>query len=106
MTTKDLIKFCIHNGVTVTFETDPGGMGHTGRIKVSDWKTNNHFARTVDVYELDRTGVDIVDYVIDEAAFRLRLNNSPVVPVRSDDDKLAYMQDLLDRSRFKGSDDK
>lgn len=102
MTTKDLIKFCVSNGVTVTFETDPCGMGHTGRIKVSDLKTNSHFTRTVYVYELDRTGVDIVDYVIDEAAFRLRLNNGPVVPVRNDDDKLAYIQDLLDRSRFKG----
>ena len=105
MTTKDLINFCIHNKVTVTFESDPYGIGHTGRIKVSDWKTNNHFAKIVDVYELDRTGVDIVDYVIDEAAFRLMLDNTPVVPVRNADDDLAYIQDLLDRSRFKGSEE-
>ena len=98
MTTKDLIKFCIYNGVTVSFETDPGGMGRTGRIKVSDWRNNMHFARTVDVYELDRTGVDIVDYIIDEASFKLRLNNGPVVPVKNADDDLAYIQDLLDRS--------
>ena len=105
MTTKDLIKFCIRNGVTVSFEPDPCGMGHTGRIKVSDWRNNMHFARTVDLFDLDRMRFDITDYIIDEASFNLRLNNGPVVPVRNDDDKLAYMQDLLDRSRFKGSEE-
>ena len=103
MNTKDLIKFCIRNGVSVTFESDPGVMGHTGRIKVSDYKTNMHFARTVDLFDLDRMRFDITDYIIDEASFNLRLNNGPVVPVRNADDDLAYIQDLLDRSRFKGS---
>lgn len=102
MRTKDLIKFCIRNGVTVTFETDPERRLNVARIKVSDYKKNMHFARTVDLFDIDRSEVDITDYIIDEASFNLRLDNGPVVPVRSDDD-LAYIQDLLDRSRFKGS---
>lgn len=82
ITVKDLMKFCVKHGVTISVEASPTPNMvdmPVVNIKVSDWNTNKHYSRLINLFDLYnlKEDVDIVDYILNEASYKLGLDNSP-----------------------------
>lgn len=76
MTVQDLMKYCLKHNIDVTIGTISSNMPMV-QIKFSDWHTNRHFCRYINFEDLERTNVDIMDYLLKEAIHQLKLDESP-----------------------------
>lgn len=76
-TAKDLIEFCAEHGVSITIDAAPMANVSAVNMKVFDYNTDRCFARLINLIDLYHTEADIVKYILDEAKFYLKLDDSP-----------------------------